>query len=39
MWCILRERNSQNYEDCERTIVDYKKYDVQNALWVDGCYQ
>jgi hypothetical protein len=24
MWCIWRECNSRNYEDCERTVVEIK---------------
>jgi hypothetical protein len=32
MWCLWRERNVRNFEDCELGILELKKMEIQTLL-------
>jgi hypothetical protein len=38
IWCIRREWNYRNFEDCERKVIELKNIMFKTLLRVDGCY-
>jgi hypothetical protein len=37
MWCLWRERNARNFEDCEHEIIELKKRVLRTLFYGEFC--